>query len=236
MNRCGYFCGRFFSFVLVATWLTACSQASASPPVPTAPPLVPTESVPPHREITPTPAQGVTPGVTTTPLVAGVEIDVIGSERFLAQTSAALGFLQDCARDALAGADEQLNYIVEADRSGAYVEDGGFAASDITAFAPNFSAPAQVYWYAGTIVHDARHRWQNQHGLTTDWDAMTLEERQAIEADARGVQIDALQACSTAVPQAARHETDYMLKYLTDMQAGITACDYCEVEWADRDW
>jgi hypothetical protein len=190
----------------------------------------------PAPSTTSTSAASVTPSASATAGGSEIGITITGSDEFAAQTEAALVFLQECDPAALTTADELLVYIVEAERSGALVEDGGFAASESTAFAPGYSNPAQVYWYAGAIIHDARHRWQSLNGMTTNWDALSLEEREEIEADARAVQIAALDRCAPVVPASARYETDYMLKYLTDMQAGITPCDYCEVEWADRDW
>ena len=63
-----------------------------------------------------------------------------------------------------------------------------------------------------------------------------MSEREAIEADARGVQIAALELCLDFVDPGARTEVEWMLQHLVDMQNGIIPCDYCEVEWADRDW
>jgi hypothetical protein len=190
----------------------------------------------------PSPTASPLPTITFTPepsptlqdLQLGIQ--VIGSEDFIAQTNAALELLQRCAPDALETADEYLNAIRESDRSGMEVESGTFLASLSTAFAPDYSLPAQVFWYAGSIVHDARHSWQSKSGMTTDWSILTLEERKAIEADARGVQIAALELCVDFVGPSARPEVDGMLQYLLDMQNGVIPCDYCEVEWGDRDW
>jgi len=165
-----------------------------------------------------------------------IGIQVIGSETFVNQTNAALDLLERCAPDALIVADEFLDAIRESDRSGMEVESGTFLASLSTAFAPDYSLPAQVFWYAGSIVHDARHSWQSMNGMTTNWSILTLPEREAIEADARGVQIAALALCVEYVDPSARSEVEWMLQYLTDMQNGVIPCDYCEVEWTDRDW
>jgi hypothetical protein len=165
-----------------------------------------------------------------------MEIDVIGSDAFTAQAEAALALLAACAPDALAEADVYLVDIVESDRSGMDVQAGTFLASEITAFAPGYSQPAQVFWFGGSIIHDARHRWQSENGISTNWDALSLAEREEIEADARGVQIEALQQCLSVVEASAQAEAEYMLQYLTDMQAGLIPCDYCEVEWEGRNW
>jgi hypothetical protein len=167
-------------------------------------------------------------------LVLGIQ--VLGSDAFVTQTNAVFDLLQRCAPDALVIADEYLDAIHESDRSGMEVESGTFLVSLSIAFAPDYSLPAQMFWYAGSMVHDARHNWQSKNGMTTDWSILTLEEREAIEADARGVQIAALEQCVDFVDPSARAEVDGMLQYLIDMQNGVIPCDYCEVEWVDRDW
>ncbi len=65
---------------------------------------------------------------------------------------------------------------------------------------------------------------------------MSLEERQQIEHEARAVQIEALQQCHAQIPDQDRAQTQAMIDYLTGMQTGAIPCDYCETEWADRDW
>ena len=165
-----------------------------------------------------------------------VDIGVIGSDRFASQTELALDLLAACAPDALQSADEFIDVIQESERSGMLVGQGVFLASDVTAFAPGYSEMPQVFWYAGAIVHDAHHRAQSQQGRTLNWDALTLEERESVEAEAREVQIEALEMCADDLPAATQREWSFMLKYLTDMQAGITECDYCKVEWENRNW
>ncbi len=132
--------------------------------------------------------------------------------------------------------DNLYRIIRECNRSGMEVDTGTFLSSNTTAFAPGYSRDAQIFWYAGSIVHDARHRWQSQNGMVTDWGILNQEQREQIESDARAVQIEALQQCLPLVPKASREQAQYMLKYLTDMQEGITDCDYCKVEWANRNW
>jgi hypothetical protein len=165
-----------------------------------------------------------------------VNIGLLGSAGFVSQTDRALAFLAACASTDLETADEFINVIEESDRSGMLVDQGVFLASQITAFAPGYSEAAQVFWYAGSIVHDAHHRWQAQQGMSTDWDALSLEQREALESDARGVQIAVLEICGGTLPAATEGEWTFMLKYLTDMQEGITPCDYCDTEWESRNW
>ncbi len=177
---------------------------------------------------------------TATPTATGAaarefQIALSGSDAFVARSGQALNFLNGCAPQYLAAVQQYIGSIQQSSRSGMEVGTGVFMASDVTAFAPGYSAAAQVFWYAGAIVHDARHRWQARQGTPTDWNT-SLAQRQAIEQDARGVQIAALQLCRGQVPLPARNEADYMLKYLTDMQSGVRPCDYCEVEWQNRNW
>ncbi len=219
---------RLCASILVLFVLTGCATLTGGLATPTSPAPSPTASPLPTSTITPEPSP------TLQDLALGIQ--VIGSDDFVAQTNAALDLLQRCAPDALLTADEYLVAIQESDRSGMEVESGTFLASLSTAFAPDYSLPAQVFWYAGSIVHDARHTWQSMNGMTTDWSILTLEEREAIEADARSVQIAALERCVDFVGPSARTEVDWMLQYLVDMQNGVIPCDYCEVEWADRDW
>ena len=224
---------RSAAVTLVLLLSLACNAPISAPSA-----AAPSATVPSGTTTTPDPA--IVPTTTPTPrgviLVSGIDIAAIGSDAFLARTEEALLFLQDCAPDALAVADEFVSTIVESDRSGMVVAQGTFLASETTAFAPGYSQPAQVYWFAGSVVHDARHRWQDQAGTPTAWGSLTLEQRGAIESDARAVQIDALEECLDDVPEEARGEAEHLLQYLNDMQDGIIPCDYCEVEWADRDW
>ena len=144
--------------------------------------------------------------------------------------------LASCDPAALEAADAQLDAIVHSDRSGMDIGRRAFLASDTTAFAPNYPVEAQVFWFAGAMVHDARHRWQSENGVTTNWDSLSLEERQDIEHDARGVQLTAPENCHDELHVGARPQGQGMIDYLAGMQDGSIPCDYCEVEWADRDW
>jgi hypothetical protein len=222
---------RSLAYLLLLFLITACNWLSGLLPPAMRPSPTSTATLP--RSGTPTATTTLEPSPTQD-LVLGIQ--VVGSEAFIDQTNAALDLLAQCAPDALLTADEYLDAIQESDRSGMVVESGTFMASLSTAFAPEYSLPAQVFWYAGSIVHDARHNWQSKNGMTTNWGILTLAEREAIEADARGVQIAALQLCVDFVDPSARSEVDWMLQYLIDMQNGVIPCDYCEVEWADRDW
>jgi hypothetical protein len=219
---------RISASILVFFVLTGCATLTGGLATPTVP--APSPTVSPLPTITNTPE----PSPTLQDLVLGIQ--VLGSDAFVTQTNAVFDLLQRCAPDALVIADEYLDAIHESDRSGMEVESGTFLVSLSIAFAPDYSLPAQMFWYAGSIVHDARHNWQSKNGMTTDWSILTLEEREAIEADARGVQIAALEQCVDFVDPSARAEVDGMLQYLIDMQNGVIPCDYCEVEWVDRDW
>ncbi len=164
------------------------------------------------------------------------KIEIRGSGEFVSQTRAAINFLATCDPDALSVADTYITTILEYNRSGMGVNDGTFMASNTTAFAPRYSRSLQVFWYAGTIVHDARHRWQAENGILTDWAQLSEEERDAIELDARDVQVATLQKCLSSVPQKDRPQAEFMLQYLNNMQSPTTDCDYCEKEYQDRTW
>jgi hypothetical protein len=208
---------------------TPTEQPSSTPePSPTETAPAATATSPATRQTTGTPVF----------LTAGISLDigVIGSDRFVSQAERALNLLASCAPEVLREVDNLIEVIQESDRSGMLVDHGVFLASDVTAFAPGYSEMPQVFWFAGSIVHDAHHRTQSQQGRTLNWDALTLEEREAIEAEAREVQIEALEMCGDDLPAATEREWSFMLKYLTDMQAGITECDYCKVEWENRNW
>lgn len=164
------------------------------------------------------------------------EISIRGGDAFIVQTRAALNLLAECAPDALVEADENLYEIREFNRSGMEVDTSTFLASNTTAFAPGYTRAVQIFWYAGTIVHDAHHRAQEQSGVDTNWGNLTNDEREALEADARGIQIAALQQCLPFVQKASRSQAEYMIKYLTDMQSGLSDCDYCKIEWENRNW
>ena len=147
------------------------------------PPLPPWSAAPttaPSATPSPDPPTPLSPTPTSNGaiLVVGIDIAAGGSDDFLDQTEEMLLFLQGCAPDALATADQYVAAIVESDRSGMDVAEGTFSASETTAFAPGYSQPAQVYWFAGSLVHDARHRWQHQTGTPTSWDSLPLEQRQ----------------------------------------------------------
>lgn len=145
--------------------------------------------------------------------------------------------LAACAPDAYETVDAYMDLVQESDRSGMLVEDRTFLASEITAFAPGYQPASQVFWFAGSMVHDARHVYQHEIGMTTSWDSMTLPERQAIEDEARGIQIEAMRAyLPTVEPEAVRNQATGMVNYLQGMQDGTIPFDYCEIEWANRDW
>jgi hypothetical protein len=211
--------------LLLAT--VACSPGSTAP---TATPEV--EGPPPAQE--PTATEG---SPTAAPTGAGPSLRAEGSVEFVAQAQAAFDLLAQCAPDALATVDRYMDLVQESDRSGMLVEQRIFLASEVTAFAPGYQPASQVFWFAGAIVHDSRHVYQAEQGMTTNWDAMSLDERKAIEEDARGVQIEAMRACLPFVePEPVRTQATGLVNYLQGMQDGTIPCDYCEVEWANRDW
>lgn len=219
------------STLLLITLLPALACGTpGNPPTATAIPSTSTATA------TAVPTQAPTAAPTATQPSDGSGIDIDGPPQFTEQAQAALDLLAGCDPEALAVADQHLEAIVHSDRSGIDVSAGVFMASDTTAFAPGYPERAQVFWFAGAIVHDAHHRWQAQNGMTTNWDEMTLEQRQQIEHDARGVQIEALEQCLPQIPQQDRSHAEGMLSYLTGMQDGSIPCDYCETEWAERDW
>ncbi len=237
---------------LLVTVLVACAapliEESEEPDGRATEEPAPTQTATEQAASTPEPSHTPTSVATSTPTLqktgtpiaisAGktVDIGVFGSDRFVSQTAHALDLLAACAPEALRTVDELIEVLQESDRSGMLVDHGVFLASDVTAFAPGYSEMPQVFWFAGAIVHDAHHRAQSQQGRTLNWDALTLEERETVEAEAREVQIDTLEMCADDLPAESQREWSFMLKYLTDIQAGITECDYCEVEWENRNW
>ncbi|HZU87420.1 MAG TPA: hypothetical protein VFF78_08045, partial [Anaerolineaceae bacterium] len=168
--------------------------------------------------------------------VPGLDIIIEGSEEFRQQTIRSLELYQQCAPEALAEADIYLEKIEEYDRSGMDVDTGSFQASMATAFADGYELEVQVFWFGGSIIHDARHRWQYLNGIDTNWSTIDLAGRESIENDARGVQIAAMEPCLAFVSDENRYHAEYLLNYLKDMQSGKTPCDYCKVDYDDRDW
>ncbi|MFQ5943558.1 MAG: hypothetical protein ACE5JF_08400, partial [Anaerolineales bacterium] len=207
------------------------SQAEPQPAPPTEQLTSTPEPSPTVATANPTATATLAPESIGTPITlasgTAIDIGVIGSATFVSQTENALALLASCAPVALQTADSLLEGIQESERSGMLVGEGVFLASETTAFAPGYSEQAQLYWFAGAIVHDAHHRAQSQQGRTTNWAALTLEERETLEFEAREVQINVLDQCSAELPASTQGERSFMLQYLTDMQAGITECDYC---------
>lgn len=213
------------TILLLAT--VACSPGA---PAPT--PTSEIEGPPPPQEAT---ATVVSPS--PAPTEVGPLLEAEGSAEFVAQAQAAFDMLAECSPEAYETVDAYIDLVQESDRSGMLVEERTFLASEITAFAPGYQPASQVFWFAGAMVHDARHVYQHEIGMTTSWDSMTLEERVEIEDDARGVQIEAMRACLPFVePEAVRTQAAGLVNYLQGMQDGTAPCDYCEVEWANRDW
>lgn len=164
------------------------------------------------------------------------QIQIRGSGSFIAHTRAALNLLGKCDPDAFLKVDTYLDRIQEYNRSGMEINSSTFLASNTTAFAPGYSREAQLFWYLGTIVHDAHHNWQNAQGYNTNWGSLSLEEREALEAEARAVQIETLTRCRKYLKSDAQREADVMLNYLISMQANPQNCTYCQVEWDNRNW
>lgn len=219
--------------VTLAAVMLACSLSSpADEPSTTSQPQ--STPIPKPSETTPPTSAPASATPAGTPDGSGIEIQ--GPKEFIEQAQAALDLLATCDPAALAEVDTQLEAIVHSDRSGMDVSGGAFLASNSTAFAPGYSQTAQIFWFAGAMVHDAHHRQQAANGVTTDWDQLNLEERQAIEHDARAVQIEAMESCQEQVAESDQPQVKGMISYLAGMQTGEIPCDYCEVEWADRDW
>lgn len=166
----------------------------------------------------------------------GYEISIRGEGSFIVQTRAALNLLMQCAPEALKEADDSLDTIREYNLSGMDVDTRTFLASNTTSFAPGYSRQAQIFWYAGTIVHDAHHRVQSQNGIDTNWGNLTYDERQALEMDAINIQVQVLRQCLPSIPQAAQNEAQIMIKYLVDMESGTSECEYCRVDQENRNW
>lgn len=213
--------------------LAACNL----PQIPTQPPtLVPTITPRPRPSDTPQkPSETPTLDLNADNL-PGVEMVIEGSDLFRAQAIRSLEMYRQCAPEALDEADIYIEKIEEYDRSGMDVDTGSFQASMTTAFPEGYDLEVQVYWFGGSIIHDARHRWQHLNGINTDWGAIDLAGRESIESDARGVQIAAMETCLNFISQEHRSQAEYLLNYLKDMQSGKTPCDYCKVDYQDRDW
>jgi len=147
---------RILASLILMLLIVNCGFVDGLLATPTQSAPTPTATLPPS----PTPTASPYPTATTTlepsPIPGALAILVSGSDVFVTQTNAALDLLQQCAPEALATADQFLDAIQESDRSGMEVETDTFLVSLTTAFAPDYSLPAQVFWYAGSIIHDAR--------------------------------------------------------------------------------
>ncbi len=226
--------------LLLLVGLLAAGCNLPQPHTPT--PLIPTVTTIPTLTFLPTdPPPTSTPEATATvdPLadsLPGVDVTIEGSAEFRAQTIRALEMYHQCAPEALAEADNSLVKIQEFDRSGMDVYDGTFEVASPTAFVEGYLPEVQIFWYGGAIIHDSRHRWQHLNGINTNWAELDLSGRESIEMDARGVQIEAMKSCLSAVPESERYQAEYLLQYLEDIQSGTLPCDYCKVDYSDRDW
>jgi len=162
------------------------------------------------------------------------KIWIIGTYSFVVQTQSALDFLSECSPDTFAEIPRYIHLVVEFSKSGISPRYKVFSASKKTAFAPGRSQPVQLFWYAGAIVHDARHGWQYHNGLNIkSWDEKTVAEREIFEKDAISTTIPVLQQCTRYVPQFAQHEIADMLEQMIAKQ---NTCDYCNISWMDRNW
>jgi hypothetical protein len=167
---------------------------------------------------------------------SGPSLRAEGSAEYVARAQAAFALLAACAPEALTTVDQYIDVVLQSERSGMLADEKMFLASDTTAFAPGLPASAQVFWFAGAMVHDARHAYQREMGVTISWDSMTIEERMLIEDDARAVQIEVMRACLPFIDPASADQGLRLLDYLQGMQDGTIPCDYCAVEWSSRDW
>lgn len=128
-------------------------------------------------------------------------------------------FLAECAPEDLIFADKYLSGIYESNgsHSGAEIAFNStniLLTSNFTKYLPsNFSVSAQIFWYAGAIVHEARHSWQfQQSGLAKNWTSRTHEENTAMEIDALNVQIETFKKCIDDVPYEYREEAEIILE------------------------
>lgn len=163
-------------------------------------------------------------------------IELRGNNRFISQTRSALNLLAQCDEQAFLMVDENIDVIMEYNRSGMEVQSNTFLASNTTAYAPGYSREAQVFWYAGTMVHDAYHNLQDAQGINTDWGNLTIEQREALELAAIAVQVSTLERCLPFLKNSTQKEGEKMLSYLKSMRDGNTTCNYCTVGWEDRSW
>lgn len=162
---------------------------------------------------------------TTDAIKEAPNITIFGSQVFKDKMKAAFDLLAICAPEDLATADEFLTGIYES--NGSYAGAQIYAnstniqiSSNLTGYLPdNYSSSGHTFWYAGAIVHEARHSWQFlQLGLVKDWMSRTPEENNAVEIDALNVQITTFKKCVDDIPLQQRHEAETILEKFEGMR------------------
>ena len=125
-------------------------------PTPTSPPQ-PTATIAPTSTATPAPTATAAPTPEPTATLTP-HLQIIGSERFIAQLQEALQLLAERDPEALVRVKEGIIVFLSVEAgSGMDVYSKTYKVGSQTAFAPGFSRSDQVVWLAGTIVHDACH-------------------------------------------------------------------------------
>ena len=153
-------------------------------------------------------------------------ITIFGSQVFEDKIEAAFELLNRCAPEDLAAADKFITGIYE-DSNGSYSgaqipfnSTNILLTSNFTKYLPsNYSSQAQIFWYAGAIVHEARHAWQFlQPGFVKNWSSRTPEETNAVEIDAINAQIATFKKCVDYIPVQNKDEAETILLKFTELK------------------
>ncbi len=143
------------SSVLLALVLLAACKANSNEVTPTTVIGDTTPTVVAEPRATPEPTATAGPKV----------IEFVGDDEFKAWAERALDLLETRAPGAYQDVLESIDVIESvAAGSGMYVAEKRFAVGEQTAFAPGYEEPAQLVWFAGSIVHDANHSAQYSRG------------------------------------------------------------------------
>lgn len=151
-------------------------------------------------------------------------VRIFGSPAFRDKIESAIEFLSKCSPQDLSNINKYITGIYEDNGSyaGADISYGSTnmqASSNLTRYLPgNYSLDAQIFWYSGAIVHEARHSWQFlQPGLVKNWNSRTPAENNAVELDAVNIQIAAMKKCVDYVPYSSRSEAENILQKFEEL-------------------
>ena len=141
-------------------------------------------------------------------------IEILGSHEFDNNIESALILLHACDSSSFSDVNKYITAIYETNGSfaGADISYGSTmmaASSNLTNYLPGNLTDAKIFWYMGAIVHEARHSWQfTQKGIVKNWTARTIEEENALEADAINSQVNAFRECISYVPASEKSQAE----------------------------